>query len=188
MAASCVGVGLASSTERGREIDASAFRAVNGRHSPAGDQVFAGITEFGAILTSVVAAGVIAATGRPRQAARALTAAAVAWLAGQGLKKAFARPRPWHAHPQSARVIIDGPLSASWPSSHPAVLLAFLTVVARDLDLSPSARASLVALAGGVGWSRTYLGVHFPSDVIGGLLLGRAVGIAWPGVEAVQRR
>jgi membrane-associated phospholipid phosphatase len=34
-------------------------------------------------------------------------------------------------------------------------------------------------LAGAVAMSRVALGVHFPSDVIGGLLLGRAVADAW---------
>jgi len=102
------------------------------------------------------------------------------WTLGQVLKKAFLRPRPYHAHPETARVMTIRPRGTSWPSSHPAVLLAFVTVAARELGLSPAARAGLAGVAATVGLSRTYLGVHYPSDVAGGLLLGRAVGLAWP--------
>jgi undecaprenyl-diphosphatase len=155
---------------------------VNGSHTPAGDRVFAGITELGSIWAAAAAAVAIAATGRTRPAARALTAAAVTWGLGQALKKSFGRPRPYQAHPGTARRMIDPPSGASWPSSHPAVLLTFLTVASRELDLPAPARAGLLGLAGTVGLSRTYLGVHFPSDVVGGLLMGRAVGLAWPRV------
>ncbi|MEX2420224.1 MAG: phosphatase PAP2 family protein [Actinomycetota bacterium] len=181
LSAASLAIGLASSTSRGRALDADAFHELNGHHSAAADALFGGVTELGAIVASVAAAGVIAMRGRPRTALRGLGAAGVTSLAGQGLKKAFGRPRPWEAHPDSARLVIDGPTSTSWPSSHPAVLLAFLTVVSRDLGLSCAARGALWALVGGVGVSRVYLGVHFPSDVVGGVLLGRAVGLAWPG-------
>jgi len=76
--------------------------------------------------------------------------------------------------------LIARPQGTSWPSSHPAVVTTFVTVAARDLGLPLPVRVALAGVALSVGASRTYLGVHYPSDVAGGLLLGRAVGIAWP--------
>jgi undecaprenyl-diphosphatase len=92
------------------------------------------------------------------------------------MKKVFMRPRPYTASPDRVRLLIDPPRATSWPSSHPMVLLAFLTAASRELDLPTASRAALAGLAGAVGVSRTYVGVHYPSDVVGGLLLGRAVG------------
>jgi len=182
LAGASIAAGVASHRGPGSELDAEAFHALNGAHSPPRDRFFAAVTELGSIYASVAAAVAIAATGRTRPAARALAAASATWLLGQGLKKSFGRPRPFHAHPDTARRLIDPPSGTSWPSSHPAVLLAFLTVAARELDLPAPARAALLGLAGAVGVSRVYLGAHFPSDVVGGLLMGRAVGLGWPRI------
>ena len=67
----------------------------------------------------------------------------------------------------------------SWPSSHPAVLLAFVTVASRQLGAGPPARTALDLLAAVVAVSRVYVGVHYPSDVAAGLLLGRGVAAAF---------
>jgi membrane-associated phospholipid phosphatase len=77
---------------------------------------------------------------------------------------------------------VDKPNGTSWPSSHPAVLLAFLTVAARRLGLTRGERAALDLLASTVAVSRVYVGVHYPSDVVGGVLLGRAVADAWTAI------
>jgi membrane-associated phospholipid phosphatase len=52
-------------------------------------------------------------------------------------------------------------------------------VAGRDLDLPHGVRRALVGVAGAVAASRVYLGVHYPADVVGGLLLGRATADVW---------
>jgi undecaprenyl-diphosphatase len=173
-----VATGLLATTELGERVDARLFRAVNRGFGPGADRFFQGITELGSIWASIGAAGVLAAGGRRRAAARGLAAASAAWLAGQGLKRLFDRPRPYVADPDGVRLLVHPPRATSWPSSHPAVLLAFVTVAGRELRLASPARTALRGLAGAVGISRAYVGVHYPADVVGGLLLGQAVADA----------
>ena len=173
-----VAVGAWTSAGRGREADDRAFAALNAERGPVVDAVFGGITELGSIWASVGAGAALALTGRRRAAARGLAAAGVAWLAGQGLKKVFLRPRPYTANPESTRLMIGAPRATSWPSSHPAVLIAFTATAARELGADPTGRLGLDALGLAVGASRTYLGVHYPADVVGGVLLGWAVSAA----------
>jgi membrane-associated phospholipid phosphatase len=92
----------------------------------------------------------------------------------------FRRLRPYEAQlPTPLRLLIGKPRGASWPSAHPATFLTFATVAGRNLDLPHPGRRALVGLAGVVAASRVYLGVHYPADVIGGLLLGRAAADVW---------
>jgi len=174
-------VGAITSAGPAREVDLEAFEAGNRDRGPNVDRFFRGVTELGSIWASVGAAGVLAATGRRRAAARGLAAASVAWVAGQGLKRLFLRPRPYDAGIEGSTLRIGPPNGTSWPSSHPAVLLAFVTVASRELGASRRARTALDLLAGAVGLSRVYVGVHYPSDVAGGLLLGKGVAAAFDG-------
>ncbi|HYZ10911.1 MAG TPA: phosphatase PAP2 family protein, partial [Actinomycetota bacterium] len=122
-----------------------------------------------------------------REAADALGAASAMWLLGQGLKRAFRRLRPYEADlPGPRRLLIGKPHGASWPSSHPATLLAFVTVAGRDLGVGSGGRAAFSAVAVVVGASRVALGVHYPADVVGGLLLGRAVADGWSAAVSPQ--
>jgi membrane-associated phospholipid phosphatase len=180
-------VGAWSSAGPGRELDAEVFRAGNRDRGPVADGFHRGVTELGSIWASVGAAAVLVAAGRRRAASRGLLAASITWLAGQALKKVFARPRPYDAHPSDVHLRIGRPNGTSWPSSHPAVLLTFLTVAGRDLGAGRPARLALGALAGAVGASRVYVGVHYPADVVGGVLVGRGIASAFDG-GAERRR
>jgi len=129
------------------------------------------------------AAAAVFLAGRRGAALRALGAAGATWCAGQVLKKIVDRPRPYLVDAAGTRRMIAMPAGTSWPSSHPAVLTAFTRVAARELSLGPVSRAALTGLDLTVGTSRVYLGVHYPSDVAGGLLMGRAIAALWPSAR-----
>jgi len=86
-----------------------------------------------------------------------------------GLKHAFARPRPYITYPDIQNVSFE--TSNSFPSGHTS--LAFTTATALSLKypkwyvIAPS-----YFWACSVGYSRMNLGVHYPSDVLAGALLG----------------
>jgi membrane-associated phospholipid phosphatase len=183
--AAAAGVGALAGSAPGRALDGAVFRAMNRNRGPRADAAFAGVTELGSLWASLGAAAVLMSTGRRRAATNALGAAVAMWGVGQALKRLTDRPRPYHA--EESRQLIDEPRGTSWPSSHPAVLLAFVTVAARELNVRPSVRRALGRLADVVAASRVYVGVHYPSDVLAGLLLGRAVGNLWPGRTRARR-
>ena len=177
--AAAVATGVAAGSRCGRELDRRIYRALNRGGGPVADAGFKAVTELGSIWASVGAATVVAVAGRRRREALDAVGAALAmWALGQGLKRAFGRPRPYHAM-EGFRLLIAEPKGKSWPSSHPAVLMAFGTVLARDLHTPRKVRRRLSGLACLVGASRIYLGVHYPADVAGGLLLGRGVADLW---------
>ena len=177
-----LGLAFATVRGRGRRADDRLFARLNsGIQGPALDGIFRSVTELGSLWASIAAAAAIAGRGARREGADALGAAVTTWVAGQGLKRAFNRLRPYEVEGHEHRLLIARPSGSSWPSSHPAVLFAFVTVAGRDLGLDLGARTGLACLVALVGVSRVYLGVHYPSDVAGGLLLGRAVANAWSG-------
>ena len=178
MAAS-LGVAAATARGRGQALDRRLYLQVNRGAGGGADRAFSAVTELGSIWASAGAATFLFLAGRRSTAASAFGAAMATWLVGQGAKRAIDRARPYGSL-EGIRLLIDRPRASSWPSSHPAVLLAFVTVAGRELGLGPASRAALTALAGTVAASRVYVGVHYPADVVGGMLMGRAVADAWP--------
>jgi membrane-associated phospholipid phosphatase len=177
--ACAVGVAVSRDPELAA-ADREAFNAVNAGHGPEADRVFVTVTELGSMYAAGAAALSLAATGRGRAGIRAFTATSATWLLLQGMKKVVDRPRPIDADDHDARQLIARPTGMSWPSSHPAVLTTFTRVAAQELGSGSLANSALSALDATVATSRVYLGVHFPSDVVSGLLIGRAVARVWP--------
>jgi undecaprenyl-diphosphatase len=91
---------------------------------------------------------------------------------GDILKHLLARPRPCHEL-QSVRLLGDCLTSFSFPSGHAATSFAVASIIGHY-----SRRAAVPAflLAALVAFSRIYVGVHYPSDVLGGAVLGCATG------------
>jgi len=105
--------------------------------------------------------------------AAGVAAATVAWLLAHAAKAIADRPRPYQV--MADAVLRQQPAhGTSFPSSHTAVTVA---VVIALVPFLPRALAPVaVAYAVLVGWSRVYLGVHYPLDILGGASIGMAVG------------
>jgi membrane-associated phospholipid phosphatase len=95
-------------------------------------------------------------------------------LVVEGLKRLTDRTRPDGEH---------RPSNASFPSSHVANAFALALVFARRWR---RAAIPLLLAAALVGWSRMYLNRHFPSDVLGGAVVG--VFSAWLVLRGLKRR
>jgi undecaprenyl-diphosphatase len=106
------------------------------------------------------------------------------------LKLAFARPRPDPAY-QAARIF-----TSSFPSGHAELsAITYLTIAALLAQTQASFKIAFyfIALAAFltilIGLSRIYLGVHYPTDVLGGWCIGAAWALAcWVLMTWLQRR
>lgn len=154
---------------------------MDARATPALDVAALRVTALGDTLVVIAIAGVaatlLALLGRRAYAALLVVAVGGAWTIFPVLKLVFDRPRPalfeWRAHYAG---------SASYPSGHATmamVLVVVLTYVVHRLSDRPGVRVAAALVAGLValliGLSRLYLGVHYPSDVAAGYV----VGFAW---------
>ena len=81
--------------------------------------------------------------------------------------------------------LLEAPSTFSFPSGHATVAFACATVLALAV---PRLRWWLYALAALIAFSRVYVGVHYPGDVLVGALLGVAIARALLMLAAALRR
>ena len=100
------------------------------------------------------------------------------------LKPAIERDRPPVSSPDP-EPLLETPTTFSFPSGHATVSFACATVLALAV---PRLRWPLFALAVLIAWSRVYVGVHYPGDVLAGAVLGVAIAIALRMLAGALRR
>ena len=95
------------------------------------------------------------------------------------IKPLVARPRPWIVM-EGWEALITGSDMNSFPSGHTTAAFAFAAALCVALPRKWAKAAALIAAAL-MGCSRLYVGVHFPTDVLAGAVIGTACGLlgAW---------
>ena len=85
------------------------------------------------------------------------------------LKNIFLRPRPCYVN-TAINLLIPRPLGYSFPSGHTSA--SFAAVAALYFSGERKIWKAALALAILIAFSRMYLYVHYPTDVLGGILVG----------------
>lgn len=153
---------------------------LHAHQTPFGDRVFQMVTLFG--LPGVVIVSLAVALYLYRHHAWLLLTGWIAANAGGGVLDQVLKLSVHRARPPFASAFFHGQ-SSSFPSGHAmgsTICYVMLAYVITRLNPLPRSRQAVLYAAGAglallIGFSRLYLAVHYPSDVVGGHL----GGVAW---------
>lgn len=168
-----------------QRADVRAGDALRWTASPPVDRAVTATTDLGSLYSVVGIGATLALTGRRRLAADVLGAGGTAWSVAQASKTGVRRQRPYEA--DGVRRLVSPPAGSSFPSGHAAVGMAVMTVLAErsHVRIGPPL---LRAIGAYIAASRVYVGVHYPTDVLGGVGMGLAVAALWRGPVAAGAR
>jgi undecaprenyl-diphosphatase len=158
-------------------IDWSLFHALNDAVATR-DWLEDPVTTFAGLAVPLYAAATIALwfVARPygsrrwkRACLSGLAAAAIAMATNQLISHLWERPRPFAAHQALTHLLSAPSPDPSFPSDHAAAAFAIAFAV-----LAISRRTGILFLLAAtlIGLSRIALGLHYPSDVLAGILVG----------------
>lgn len=163
--------------KRDNEFDLAVIRAFGRARAPVTNAIGRAVTSLGSVegASLITLTALVLTRRKPRLAAQILTGAAGGIIAELGMKRFFRRKRP------TVLEHLEQVGSTSFPSGHAmasaSLYLTLAFVAARGHRRRPH-RARMLAAGGAlalsVSASRVYLGVHWPTDVLGGFVLGTA--------------
>ncbi len=153
-----------------QRIDNTIFYFINGSmHNPIIDPVMIFVTKHPPLLFTLLLLLLL-----PKYRTRLILPVVLSLLAfglsdgvGGIVKNIVARERPFQVLPHVHKLV--GAMAYSFPSSHASNTFAFATGM---FYFFRAAAIPFLALASIVSFSRIYVGVHYPSDVLGGMLWG----------------
>ena len=175
-------------------LDFATFQLLRLYHSPVLDIVMASLSDIAAgagiwvALTLLI--GLIHRRRWPAAIQALLAIALTIIFTESAVKPLVDRGRPFESYGDT-RVYGYRPTTRSFPSGHAANAAAAAYALTR---LAPEGRAIFWLIALLISSSRIYLGVHYPTDIIGGALIGLAVakfvvgGTRWSFAELEDRK
>lgn len=140
------------------------------------------------LFLAIVVALFLIVPGRERRKAQraAVSAAAatgIALLIAHFISTAVDRVRPFVAHPHSIHPFLAHAADPSFPSDHATAAFAIaVAVVLRQRAWG----AVLLVLAAVLAVGRVFLGLHYPSDVVGGAAIGTVVALLLWAIPPVR--
>lgn len=162
----------------GQHLDAAIFLLFNvrGYHPHWLDHLMWAITQVGSLVFALILAGVFALSNERLMALGILLGMLTLWLLVETIKILTDRARPFLLLAET-RIIGWHERGRSFPSGHTAQAFFLMSLLSHHFNFGfwPSGGFYLVALA--VGFSRIYVGVHYPRDVVAGATLGAVWGI-----------
>ena len=155
---------------RSSRFDLKAVQLIGRARYPATDAFMRGVTFFGSVPGGAIAslAGIALARKRPRAVLQIVLASVGGITAELIVKRFFRRKRP------TLLDHLEDVTSTSFPSGHSMAAASIYLTLAFVNGGRPRDLAIASAVAGSIATSRVYLGVHWPTDVIAGLVLGTA--------------
>lgn len=151
------------------------------------DPFFEGLTHIGSfgIVWLVLAVAIsLSSRSRPWLVLQVGLTVILAEAISGGLKPLLRRDRPSDSGTDPLP-LVDVPATYSFPSGHATVSFACAAILTFAL---PRLVVPFYALAALIAFSRVYVGVHYPSDVVVGAVLGTLIAIALRTLAAVLRR
>jgi undecaprenyl-diphosphatase len=158
-------------------VDFEIFKAINGyaAHNDVFEDFLRIFSTYAEVIFGVLLAGIFLAQGRWRsmKARHAVVAAALASIVALEVAHVISsfwdRPRPYEAHPGATHLFVSSSPDPSFPSDHATVAFAIaVSILLRKRRLG----LAVLGMAFVVGLSRVVVGVHYPTDVLAGAVIG----------------
>lgn len=161
----------------GQRLDVRIFTLFNKQNYPKWlDRLMWLATQLGNMLAALLAAGVLFVLNYRRMAFELIFGTLLLWLLVETIKALADRDRPFRLL-EKTRVIGWREIGHSFPSGHTTQVFFLVTLFIHRFQLGLGVSIGLYALAALVGFTRIYVGAHYPRDVVAGVVLGSIWGI-----------